>query len=162
PGEFVELYNAGTNAVNLAGWTLSDGGNLNFSFPATNVAPGGFAVVAQNPSFLQTKFNVTGAIGPLRADGASSLSKFGKKLTLRNLAGQVEDTVEYQLGFPWPTVGDANVPGQGNSIELINPSLDNDLGGSWRASGGGGSSGQSATLLPAQSMWKYIKGTNVP
>lgn len=163
PAEFIELHNAGTNPVNLAGWTLSDGGNLNFVFPVTNVASGGFVVVAQNPTFLQTKFSVAGAIGPLRADGATSLSKFGEKLTLRTPAGQIEDVVEFKLGFPWPTVGDANVPGQGNSIELINPSLDNDLGGSWRASGGGaGSPVQNATLLAAQSVWKYLKGTNVP
>jgi hypothetical protein len=163
PAEFIELHNAGTSPVNLAGWTLSDGGNLNFAFPATNVAPGGFVVVAQNPAFLQTKYSVTGVIGPLRADGTTSLSKYGEKLTLRTPAGQIEDVVEFKLGFPWPTVGDANVPGQGNSIELINPSLDNDLGGSWRASGSGsGTPVQNATLVSAQSVWKYLKGTNVP
>ena len=42
PGEFVELYNAGTNIVNLAGWTLSSG--FSYTFPATNLAPGRFAV----------------------------------------------------------------------------------------------------------------------
>ena len=57
PAEFVELVNAGTNAVNLAGWTLSSG--FNYTFPATNVAPGRFVVVAQNPAFLQTKFTVS-------------------------------------------------------------------------------------------------------
>jgi len=44
--------------------------------------------------------------------------------------------VDYQLGFPWPTVGDAvpeSEPGSGHSIQLINPFLDNDLAGSWRS-----------------------------
>src|SRR5262245_15864979 len=99
PVEFIELHNTGPNAVNLAGWTLSDGGNLNFAFPATNVAPGGFVVVAQNPSFLQTKFGVTGTIGPLLADGTTSLSKYGEHLQLRTPNGQLEDEVEFQLGF---------------------------------------------------------------
>ena len=45
-------------------------------------------------------------------------------------AGEVIDEVDYQLGFPWPTVGAE----PGYSIELIHPSLDNDLGGSWRTS----------------------------
>ena len=132
PAEFVELLNSGTNAVNLAGWYFSDG--LNYAFPSTNLGPGGRVVVAQNPVFLQTKFGAAGALGPFNADGSSGLWSRGEKLTLRNAAGQIEDEVEYQLGFPWPTVGDAAVLGQGNSIELIHPSLDNNLGGSWRSS----------------------------
>ena len=40
------------------------------------------------------------------------------------------DTVSYQLGFPWPTVGDF-----GKSMELINPVFDNDLSGNCRSSG---------------------------
>ena len=46
------------------------------------------------------------------------------------------DEVEYQLGFPWPTVGDpipADQPGAGCSMQLTNPLFDNDLGGSWRS-----------------------------
>jgi hypothetical protein len=160
PAEFVELHNAGSNAVNLAGWYFSEG--LNFTFPSVNLPAGGFVVVAQNPAFLQTKFGAIGALGPFNANGSSGLSSRGEKLTLRNAAGQVEDEVEFQLGFPWPTVGDSTVIGNGRSIELIHPSLDNDLGGSWRSSGSGAGDTpvQNATLLPAQSSWKYAKGTN--
>jgi len=131
PAEFVELINSGTNDVNLAGWTLSSG--FAYTFPATNLAPGRFAVVAQNPAFLQSKFAVSGVLGPFNPNGASGLSKYADKVTLRNAAGQVEDEVSYQIGFPWPTVGDP----PGLSIELINPNLENDLGGNWRASTNG-------------------------
>ena len=128
PAEFVELVNTGTKTVNLAGWTLTSG--FSYSFPSTNLAPGGFAVVAQNPAFLQTKYSVSGVLGPFNADGSSGLSKYADTVTLRNAGGQVEDEVSYQIGFPWPTVGDP----PGLSIELINPDLDNNLGGNWRAS----------------------------
>ena len=160
PGEFVELHNNGTNAVNLAGWAFTDG--LNYTFPSTNLAPGGYVVVAQNPAFLQTKYSVTGALGPFNPDGSSGLTSRGEKLTLRNAAGQIEDEVTYQLGFPWPTVGDSTAPGNGNSIELIHPTLDNDLGGSWRVSGSGsgGTPLVNATLLAAAQSWKYVKGTS--
>ena len=133
--EFIELYNAGTNTVNLAGWAFIDG--INYTLPSTNLAPGTYVVVAQNPATLQTKFGVTGALGPFNPDRSSGLSSRGERITLRNAAGQIEDEVEYQLGFPWPTVGDSTTPGNGNSIELIHPSLDNNLAGSWRASGSG-------------------------
>src|SRR5882724_5089533 len=114
PAEFVELYNAGSNAVNLAGYRFT--GTLDYVLPATNVASRGYAVLAQNPGFLQTKYGAAGALGPFKPDGSSALSKYGGRLTLLNASGDVQDEVHYNLGFPWPTVGDS----PGYSIELIN------------------------------------------
>src|SRR5882672_4632951 len=151
PAEFVELVNAGSNAVNLAGWTLSSG--FTYTFPATNVAPGHFVVVAQNPAFLQTKFTVFGVLGPFNTNGASGLSKYADKVTLRNISGQVEDEVSYQIGFPWPNVGDP----PGYSIELINPDLDNDLGGNWRASTNG-----PAAIRPTPGRTNAVFALNAP
>ena len=154
PVEFVELYNAGVTPVNLAGWRFSDG--LAFIFPSTNVAPGGFVVVAQNPATLLSKFGVTGALGPFKPDGSSELSSTGERLVLRDAANNVVDEVDYQLGFPWPTVGDP----PGFSIELIHPSLDNNLGGSWRASTATAVGQTSGVLIPTNAVWRYAKGTN--
>ena len=150
PAEFVELINAGTNTVNLACWSLSSG--FNFTFPATNLAPGKFVVVAQNPAFLQTKFSIAGVLGPFNADGSSGLSKYGDKVTLRDATGKVQDEVSYQAGFPWPTVGDP----PGCSIELINPNLDNDLGGNWRASTNAG------TARPTPGSTNRVYALNAP
>ncbi len=149
PVEFIELYNAGGGAVNLSGWQFTDG--VAYTFPnGTTLGAGGYLVIAQNPAALQSKFGVT-ALGPW----AGKLSSSGEKITLQNAAGGTEDTVEYQLGFPWPTVGDA----PGYSIELINPALDNDLGGNWRRSVSA-SVAQPTTLIPSNSTWNYFKGTS--
>ena len=59
------------------------------------------------------------------------LSNEGETITLWDLSGNVVDEVDYGLGFPWPTVGTPPSP----SIELVNPSLQNDIGGNWRAAG---------------------------
>ena len=151
--EFVELHNAGMNPVNLGGWSFTDG--FNYTFPATNLPPGGYVVVAQNPAALFAKFGV-GALGPFNTNGLSQLSGDGEKLTLRDALGNVVDEVTYGLGFPWPTVGDP----PGYSIELIHPALDNDLGGHWRVSIAGGSvQAQETTLIEANSTWSYLKGT---
>ncbi len=154
PAEFVELFNTGPGTVNLTGWYFSEG--LNYVFPATNVAAGGFVVVAQNPAFLQTKYGAAGALGPFNTNGSSGLAGRGDKITLRNAANQIQDEVEYALGFPWPTVGDP----PGYSIELIHPSLDNDLGGSWRASTSAAVGQSSNTLVADGASWKFFKGTN--
>ncbi len=160
PAEFIELYNTGPQAINLLGWRFSNG--LDFTFPATNVVPGGFVVVAQNPAFLQSKFAATGALGPIRPDGYSSLGGRGDTITLRDAAGAIVDEVSYGAAFPWPIVGDATTVGAGKSIELIHPGLDNDLGSSWRpsGSGSGGTPAQNITLVPALASWKFVRGTN--
>ena len=155
PVEFVELYNTGPGPVNLSGWNLSDGGALAYTFPPTNVVAGGFVVVAQNPAYLFTKYAAAGALGPFNSSGGSALSKYGDKLTLRNPASQVEDEVQYGAGFPWPTSGEP----PGYSLELINPTLDNNLAGNWRISVGSGQP-SSQLLLPDQSTWRYLPGTN--
>jgi len=45
--DWIELFNAGTNAVNLAGWGLSDsaGDRFKWQLPATNLSAGSFLVV---------------------------------------------------------------------------------------------------------------------
>ncbi len=154
--EFVELVNAGTNAVALGGWTFTDG--FNYTFPATNLAAGGYVVVAQNPAALWAKFGV-GALGPFNAQGTSQLSGQGERLTLRDAEGRVVDEVTYGLGFPWPTVGEP----PGYSLELIHPGLDNDLGGHWRASvAGGATEPREEVYIEQNSVWRYFKGTQEP
>jgi len=45
--DWIEIFNAGTNAVNLSNWALTDSaGNLGkWHFPNTNIAPSQFMVV---------------------------------------------------------------------------------------------------------------------
>src|SRR4051812_42093583 len=53
--EFVELYNSGVASVTLDSWRI-DGG-VHFTFPAgSTLAPGGYAVVAENPTALKARF----------------------------------------------------------------------------------------------------------
>lgn len=146
--EFIELFNAGSNTVNLTGWQLS--GAVTFTFAGdAQLLPGGYVVVAQNPSALQAKFGAN-ALGPW----TGVLANEGEKISLLDAAGNVADEVSYLLGFPWPTVGDA----PGYSIELANPALDNDLGGNWRTSLAGNPALQNFTLISARSTWSYFKG----
>lgn len=136
--EFVELYNGGPAEVDLAGWSFSDGISFTFGAGAT-LGAGGYVVVAQDPSQVLAKWSVQRAeLTPERVFGpfGGKLNNEGERLVLRDAAGAVADEVDYQLGFPWPTVGDPvpeNVAGNGHSIQLIDPLLDNDLGGSWRS-----------------------------
>ncbi len=139
--EFIELHNFGSTDVNLSGWYFSDG--ISYNFPVGSILPaGGYIIVVQNPAHMNTKWNngrffisQTSIFGPFEL--ASKLDSSGETIELRNSEGKVIDKIDYQLGFPWPTVGDAvpeDQPGTGSSIQLVNPLFDNDLGGSWRSS----------------------------
>ena len=145
--EFIELYNAGPDPVDISGWSLTNA--VDYTFPATTQIPSGdYVVVAQDPQTVLSKFG-TAALGPW--DGR--LDNDGDHIVLRNDVGDKVDEVTYKRGFPWPTIGDS----PGHSIELVNPALDNDLGGSWRASIAG-AAGDPTTLVAEGALWRYMKG----
>ncbi|WP_035609755.1 CotH kinase family protein [Haloferula sp. BvORR071] len=146
--EFIELHNPGGAAVNLSGWTLSDA--VTFTIPGGTVLPaGGYAIVAENPAVILSKYGKT-ALGPW----TGKLNSTGEQIDLRDGGGVLRDRVGYGVGFPWPTGAD----GSGASAELVNPALDNDLGGSWRSSGT--ALATPVTYIASQATgWKYKKGT---
>ncbi|MES2568788.1 MAG: CotH kinase family protein, partial [Verrucomicrobiota bacterium] len=116
-------HNASAGPVSVAGWRLTSAVEYTFP-PNTTIAAGGYLIVAENPAAIQTKFGKT-AIGPW----IGNLSSKGEVIRLRNASDTVVSEVDYKVGFPWPTASD----GDGTSIELINPQLDEGSGGNWRA-----------------------------
>ena len=146
--EFVELYNADTNTVDLAGWYFSAG--IDYTFPSnTLINPGEYLVVAENTNNLFNKFG-SHALGPF----AGHLASDGETIRLRDADGDEIDEVSYDIGFPWPVAS----AGDGSSMELTHPSFNNDLGSSWRASL---QHATSVTYIPtASSQWRYREGSS--
>jgi hypothetical protein len=150
PVEFIELYNAGASAPNMSGWRFTSG--VSFTFPpGTSLETGQYLVIAADPAAFNTKFGFT-PLGPW----TGGLKNDGELIRLVDAGNIVQDEVDYGVGFPWPT-GSLD---SGKSVELINPSLDNDLGGHWRT--GGDSAGTGNTLIGIETDWKYFKGTAEP
>lgn len=122
--EFTELHNPGGSIVDLSGWRLS--GAVNYAFPdGTSIPADGYLVIAEDPPTLLATLGAT-AMGPY----AGQLDSEGETVRLRGPDDAIVDEADYKVGFPWPVASN----GGGASIELINPSLDNALGSSWRAS----------------------------
>ena len=149
--EFVELHNPGATPVSVAGWRLEDGAAFTFPGGAT-IPAGGYFVAAQNAAAFQAQFGFAPGgvfVGALSSDG--------ERLQLRNASGILVDEVTYGSGFPWPTAA----KGAGSSAELIHPSLDNDLGGSWRSSGLPDNPVPVITFVaPSDPAWHYRKGSS--
>lgn len=122
--EFVELLNPKQTALDLSGWRLQ--GGLDYVFPpGTVIAPGSFLVIAQDPPTLEAVYGVQ-ALGPW----LGALNNDGDDIALRDSRGVVVDKVSYNDEFPWPVAANGN----GGSLELMNPALDNTLGSSWNTS----------------------------
>lgn len=123
-GEYVELFNRGTNTVDLGGWAFTDGVAFVFSNGVT-LAPGGYLVVAAKPEALRARFAITNVAGPF----IGVLSDGGERLTLRDANGGVMDTLKYEDTHPWPEAPDEF----GYSLECINPYRDHSTPANWRA-----------------------------
>lgn len=130
--EFIELVSVSDTAIDLSGWRIT--GGITYTFPAnTQLEPGAYLVIAQEPAVLAARFGGVRSLGPW----SGRLGNSGDSLILRDALGRRRDELEYVRGFPFPTAG-GDVS---HSIERIHPSLDGSRGGSFRLSSANGTPG---------------------
>ena len=123
--EYIELYNRGDSPVDLSDWQLVD--EILFDFPdGTTIQPHSFLVVAADPGSLETKYSLSGVLGPWSGDLGDEFA------VLRLVDGNNgdADTVEYRNANSWPLGAD----GSGSSLELIDVNSDNNIGSHWAES----------------------------
>ncbi len=122
---WVELYNKGTQAVELSGWSFDKG--ISYTFPQrTSLPAGGYLVVAKDKAHLAELFPDV----PILGDFEGRLSNDGEELRLLDARGNAVDRVRYYDGGTWPAAAD----GGGSSLELRDPRADNNCGSAWAPS----------------------------
>jgi len=150
-GEFIELYNRGASPASLAGWKLRGGVDYDFP-PGTTIPAGGHLVVGSDPASLQSVYAGAAAVGPW----AGRLGNRGDLLRLLDESGNLADEVDYAVGGDWPTLA----AGQGSSLELVHPDMDNSRPSAWRASDESAKSGwQTHSITGTWSQLSTISGT---
>jgi len=122
-GEFLEIYNPGTEAVDLEGYSLAAA--VDFSFPAGATIPAGGTVLV-----AKTAANFPAATVPVYEWTDGRLRNEGEVIHLFDANGLLVDFVRYNNHLPWPE-GDSL---QGRSIELVSGLLDNHFATSWKPS----------------------------
>lgn len=136
PDDWVELYNPNSQSVDISGWVLKDEDDDNsFVLPqGTVMLPDTYLVIVKDRSkfnlVLSKVKNVVGSFGFGLAGSGDIVRLFNSNLYLI-------DSVAFDDKKPWPEEAD----GKGATLELINPSLDNNLASSWKASQGNGTPG---------------------
>lgn len=119
--EWVEIFNPGFQTVNLIRWRLSDSGTPTNDIAADiQIAPGGYAVLAQDSSIFDFFNPPAGAVTVL--NNWPSLDNDFDSVVLYDLTGNPIDQVNYSSGW-----GGA----AGFSLEKINPNLSSNDSSNW-------------------------------
>ncbi len=129
--EYVEIISAETETVDLSGFTIPA---ISFTFPAgASIDPGEYIVVAANsgdPFFSDVAAGSLFDFNWVSGSDPNRLGNGGEVLAVLDTLGQVADTVTYDDGGLWTSAPDGNGP----SLALLEPGLDNSLAASWAAS----------------------------
>jgi hypothetical protein len=129
--QWIELFNKSAAPVNVSQWRISNAISYQFSAGTPPIPPGGFVVVAWDPTAFNTLHGFT-PFGPV----TSSLIGKGETIVLLDANGNVADSVSYSDGGRWSQWAD----GGGSSLELRDPHADNSTGEAWDASDESGQS----------------------
>ena len=120
--EFIEVYNAGSSAVDLNGYAIDFAGARRDTFTSSFIlAPGGLMVTAVNDSAVYRQYGMS--FYP-RQWSSSGLSNTATLIVLRN-SGGIVDSVRYNS--TWEPGANAG----GYSLILCDPSSDNAISTNW-------------------------------
>lgn len=120
--EFIEIYNNDVTAVPLSGLFFTSG--ISHIFADDTLQPGDYYVLCVDSAAFYNFFGVTG-----HEWNSGSLNNSGEGLAIEDSFGNLVDTVFFDDAAPWPTAADGNGP----SLVLCDPSLDNNNGANWFA-----------------------------
>jgi len=118
--EFLELYNNGVEIVNLEGFYFAEG--IEYIFPNIDLAPDNYLLVSVNSLAMMNTFGVDA----MQWTGGG-LSNSGEDIELRDSFDNVVDSLTYDDVLPWDPLADGNGP----SLTLCNPNVDNSIPENW-------------------------------
>jgi len=116
-GEWFELYNATSLAVDIDGWTIRD------AAAESHVIDHGGPLVIPSLGHLVLGRNSGAEIDYIYGSDLT-LDDEGDEIILLDAAGYEIDRVAYAAFSPWPHL-------EGSSMELFDPALDNNTGSNW-------------------------------
>lgn len=135
--DWIELYNNSDNTIDLSNWLLKDEVDTNlFVFPnSVNIMPKDYLVICRDSISFK---NYLGDGIRIIGNFSFGLNNSGDLIRLYKDNGVLVDTVRYDDSAPWPVKPD----GLGNTLELINPDLENSSFVNWKSSFDFGSPGR--------------------
>lgn len=127
-GDWFELHNPGSEAVDLTGWILRDATDDHVAvIPGGGIPAGGYAVLCQDTLRFQRAFPA----GPVPlGEFGFGLGNGGDTLRIHSADGSLVLSLAYEDSAPWPVEAD----GRGSTLELKSPGAYSDQPAAWKAS----------------------------
>ncbi|MFK7907778.1 MAG: CotH kinase family protein [Chitinophagales bacterium] len=124
-GDWIELFNPNEAAMDLSNWVLKDNDDSHeFILPeGTNIAGKGYLILTKNTADFQEIYPDI----PVLGDFDFGLSSDEDAVRLFDSEMNLRDEVHYQATAPWPLAAN----GEGATLELKKPDLDNSLAENW-------------------------------
>ncbi|MCI4671165.1 MAG: lamin tail domain-containing protein [Bacteroidia bacterium] len=119
--EYLEFYNNTSSAIDMTGYSISDA--ISFTFPSFSLNPGELVLITDDSLGMQNFWGQTAFQW-----SSGSLNNGGESITLKDASGVVVDSVRYDDANPWTATADGNGP----SLILCDPNLDNNDGANWQ------------------------------
>jgi len=137
-GDWIELYNPNTTSIDIDGWYIKDENENNiYELSDVQLEPNGYSILVSDQSKFSSIYPNINFISTLNF-GLSS----DDQVRLYDINDQLIDSINYTNLEPWPTAAD----GQGYTLELISPELDNSLAENFGNINLNGSPGRSNTF----------------
>jgi hypothetical protein len=127
--DWIELYNTSEIDLDISGWKLRDNNISNaFTFPAgSEIQAKGYLVICRDTSeFNAFHLDIENVYGNFDF----GLSSDGDMILLFDPHNKLIDSVAYETSGEWTSLPNGNGP----TLSLINPFLDNTLAENWKAS----------------------------
>lgn len=156
--EYVELYNYGDTPIDLSGFCFIKG--IRHTFKEGTVLPAGrYLVVVRDSKCISGDVMVCGLYEGKLDNGGEVL-----ELVDGSPEQNIVDSVDYNDDPPWDTRAD----GTGSSLELTDPTRNNDIHDNWKASeplGGAGTPGAPNSVLDYETppfLYQHSRDPNEP
>jgi len=133
PGNWLELYNAGSTSINLSGYKINNEGEQ-YNIPlGETINPGEYLVLVDSVEQFLVGLECPNA-SFLNVNTGLNFSNNGDLISVYNFKTQdygcLVDSVRYNDKAPWPPQAD----GGGYTLELLDPNSDNTDPSNWAAS----------------------------
>jgi hypothetical protein len=126
-GNWVEILNYGSIAVDVSSWILKDADDLHsFKIPLNTVLqPGGRLVVVNDAQKFSTQYPFIPYVGEMTYNFSNSTDQ----VRLYNANGEIKVYMEYTDSLPWSKA----VDGTGRTLEIKDPTQDPNNAANWFA-----------------------------
>lgn len=136
-GDYIELYNPNPYGIDLSCYVLSTS-QSSYVLENVYIPAESYYIVVENPDNFKL---IHPTVTDISEFSGIDILESGDQLTITDEVGCVTDFVDFDIVSPWPTDPNPYI------LQLIDPTLDNILPGSWEINTTNGTPGEANSIV---------------